>query len=455
MKLNTSVVVPILWPLLTLTLIRPPFSPAAAAAAADRVVVAPTDDPPPPLTTIRRRPIISTSSPAAEPLFAAYQTDSPDNSSTLSPSANSTTAGRPAAEDVVVDDNGATHGQPVGSEAASKELPNNVEISTQNGLIIPSGNEAPHDPTNLVRRSDSLSDVAMAPSNLANRRLLGSEVPAIGNDETHQRAMKIPATMMTTTAPSVTPARSGATVNTTIKTTEILGHPSGGKQHHTVSALGNVNTDNNNNRRDDNIMFAATTPRSTLAQTLASINRITTNAPFVHTANNKDDKYEVDYYATTAAAAKLLVNDSARFIIDTKTTARIDDSESTAVSFVMTTTTQSSSSSSKHEDKVMTGAAAPALMANGTAWPVKHSAVLEGDVILGGLMMVHSREDSITCGPIMPQGGVQALEVMLYTLDSINAMGLLPNVTVGAHILDDCDKDTYGLEMAVDFIKGE
>lgn len=88
-------------------------------------------------------------------------------------------------------------------------------------------------------------------------------------------------------------------------------------------------------------------------------------------------------------------------------------------------------------------------------WPVKHSAEMNGDLILGGLMMVHEREDSVTCGPIMPQGGVQALETMLYTLDVINAMGILPNITMGAHILDDCDKDTYGLEMAVDFIKGK
>lgn len=59
------------------------------------------------------------------------------------------------------------------------------------------------------------------------------------------------------------------------------------------------------------------------------------------------------------------------------------------------------------------------------------------------------------CGPIMPQGGIQALEAMLYTLDRINADKiLLPNITIGAHILDDCDRDSYGLEMAVDFIKG-
>lgn len=87
-------------------------------------------------------------------------------------------------------------------------------------------------------------------------------------------------------------------------------------------------------------------------------------------------------------------------------------------------------------------------------WPIKHESVVEGDLILGGLMMVHEREDSVTCGPIMPQGGIQSLEAMLYTLDRVNEMKLLPDVTLGAHILDDCDKDTYGLEMAVDFIKG-
>ncbi|XP_014214874.1 metabotropic glutamate receptor 2-like [Copidosoma floridanum] len=88
-------------------------------------------------------------------------------------------------------------------------------------------------------------------------------------------------------------------------------------------------------------------------------------------------------------------------------------------------------------------------------WPVKHSSVVEGELVLGGLMMVHEREDSVTCGPVMPQGGIQALEAMLYSLDKLNAMQLVPGVKIGAHILDDCDKDTYGLEMAVDFIKGD
>ena len=44
---------------------------------------------------------------------------------------------------------------------------------------------------------------------------------------------------------------------------------------------------------------------------------------------------------------------------------------------------------------------------------------------------------------------------MLYTIDRVNEMGIMPSgVTLGTHILDDCDKDTYGLQQAVDFIKG-
>lgn len=125
---------------------------------------------------------------------------------------------------------------------------------------------------------------------------------------------------------------------------------------------------------------------------------------------------------------------------------------------IYTNSTFLSSTTSNYEDVTTSGGRnhKSIIVVNNTTtvWPVHHAAVVEGDVILGGLMMVHSREDSITCGPIMPQGGIQALEAMLYTLDEINKLQLLPNITLGAHILDDCDKDTYGLEMAVDFIKG-
>lgn len=44
---------------------------------------------------------------------------------------------------------------------------------------------------------------------------------------------------------------------------------------------------------------------------------------------------------------------------------------------------------------------------------------------------------------------------MLFTVDKVNSMGVLPPpLKLGAYVLDDCDKDTYGLQQAVDFIKG-
>ena len=89
------------------------------------------------------------------------------------------------------------------------------------------------------------------------------------------------------------------------------------------------------------------------------------------------------------------------------------------------------------------------------SWPFKRVAEIPGDIVIGGLHMVHEREDQKVCGPVMPQGGLQAAEVMLYTIDKVNQMGIMPKgVTLGTHILDDCDKDTYGLQQAVDFIKG-
>ena len=36
-------------------------------------------------------------------------------------------------------------------------------------------------------------------------------------------------------------------------------------------------------------------------------------------------------------------------------------------------------------------------------WPLKRVSEMEGDIIIGGLMMVHERQDDITCGPIMTQ----------------------------------------------------
>jgi hypothetical protein len=42
-------------------------------------------------------------------------------------------------------------------------------------------------------------------------------------------------------------------------------------------------------------------------------------------------------------------------------------------------------------------------------WPAKRAAEIYGDIVIGGLHMIHEREDAIICGPVMPQGGLQAL----------------------------------------------
>lgn len=88
-------------------------------------------------------------------------------------------------------------------------------------------------------------------------------------------------------------------------------------------------------------------------------------------------------------------------------------------------------------------------------WPRREQViVIEGNVTVGGLMMVHERDERMICGKIMPQGGMQATEAMLFTIDHINRLGLIPGVRLGARIKDDCDRDIYGLEQSVDFIRG-
>ena len=88
-------------------------------------------------------------------------------------------------------------------------------------------------------------------------------------------------------------------------------------------------------------------------------------------------------------------------------------------------------------------------------WPFREQvAKIEGNITIGGLMMVHERDEEKICGKIMPQGGLQATEAMLYTVDIVNQMDIIPGIKLGARIKDDCDRDIYGLEQSVDFIRG-
>ncbi|XP_061583958.1 metabotropic glutamate receptor 7 isoform X1 [Cololabis saira] len=83
-----------------------------------------------------------------------------------------------------------------------------------------------------------------------------------------------------------------------------------------------------------------------------------------------------------------------------------------------------------------------------------HSIRVEGDVTLGGLFPVHGRGGPAPCGDIRREGGVHRLEAMMYALDQINGdPALLPNVTLGARVLDTCSRDTHALEQSLTFVQ--
>lgn len=79
---------------------------------------------------------------------------------------------------------------------------------------------------------------------------------------------------------------------------------------------------------------------------------------------------------------------------------------------------------------------------------------LPGDLILGGLFPVHGKGDLVSCGPNVYNRGVQRIEAMLYAIDRINMdNNLLPNITLGVHILDTCSRDTYALNQSLQFVR--
>ncbi|KAI5093391.1 metabotropic glutamate receptor 7 precursor, partial [Silurus meridionalis] len=84
-----------------------------------------------------------------------------------------------------------------------------------------------------------------------------------------------------------------------------------------------------------------------------------------------------------------------------------------------------------------------------------HSIRLEGDLTLGGLFPVHARGvGGEPCGDVKRENGIHRLEAMLYALDQINADDeLLPNITLGARVLDTCSRDTYALEQSLTFVQ--
>ncbi|XP_032997063.1 metabotropic glutamate receptor 7 isoform X3 [Lacerta agilis] len=94
-------------------------------------------------------------------------------------------------------------------------------------------------------------------------------------------------------------------------------------------------------------------------------------------------------------------------------------------------------------------------VAHGQEMYAPHSIRLEGDITLGGLFPVHAKGPTgVPCGDIKKENGIHRLEAMLYALDQINSdPELLPNVTLGARILDTCSRDTYALEQSLTFVQ--
>ncbi|XP_072521746.1 metabotropic glutamate receptor 7 isoform X2 [Salminus brasiliensis] len=84
-----------------------------------------------------------------------------------------------------------------------------------------------------------------------------------------------------------------------------------------------------------------------------------------------------------------------------------------------------------------------------------HSIRIEGDVTLGGLFPVHARGVAgEPCGDVKKENGIHRLEAMLYALDQINSDDeLLPNITLGARVLDTCSRDTHALEQSLTFVQ--
>lgn len=93
---------------------------------------------------------------------------------------------------------------------------------------------------------------------------------------------------------------------------------------------------------------------------------------------------------------------------------------------------------------------------------------IPGDVVFGGLFPMHehlvplSSSESgaggvgleFPCGAIKEEKGIQRLEAMLYALDLINDdANILPNITIGAVILDTCSSDTHALDQSMEFVR--
>ncbi|GMT07734.1 hypothetical protein PENTCL1PPCAC_29908, partial [Pristionchus entomophagus] len=87
---------------------------------------------------------------------------------------------------------------------------------------------------------------------------------------------------------------------------------------------------------------------------------------------------------------------------------------------------------------------------------------IDGDIILGGVFPVHSKDqntnnnnnDKEKCGDIAETRGVHRVEAMLYAIDKINNdSNLLRGMKLGALILDSCSTPAVALNRSLDFVR--
>lgn len=98
---------------------------------------------------------------------------------------------------------------------------------------------------------------------------------------------------------------------------------------------------------------------------------------------------------------------------------------------------------------------APSSLGKPKGHPHMNSIRIDGDITLGGLFPVHGRgSEGKACGELKKEKGIHRLEAMLFALDRINNdPDLLPNITLGARILDTCSRDTHALEQSLTFVQ--
>jgi len=82
------------------------------------------------------------------------------------------------------------------------------------------------------------------------------------------------------------------------------------------------------------------------------------------------------------------------------------------------------------------------------------AAHIDGDIVLGGLFPVHSKDAAGGCGEVQKDRGIQRLEAMLFAVDHVNRnRSLLTGIQLGAHVLDTCSRETYALDQSLEYVR--